>query len=159
MNSICSKCGFLKQILVKKTSNVQAMFEATCIILGKDTWQICKLERDIEVHVFGKPKGEWHSFLHMWQIALFWICSKCGFLKQMLVKKTSYVQARIETTCILGKDICEYTHRQSLMKKHSVLYVYWNVKWKYISVEKRERQIARILQTASNNILTLPASL
>ena len=70
----------------------------------------------------------------------FCVCSKCGFLKKGLVKKTSYVEPRPITTFKLGLDTYHYTHRQSSKKesfqKYS-MYVCSNVKAGVHILEKR----------------------
>ena len=70
----------------------------------------------------------------------FFVCSKCGFLKQMLVKKTSIVEPRPITTFKLGIDTYQYTHRQSSKKESSQkysIYVYSNEKAGVHKLEKR----------------------
>jgi len=78
----------------------------------------------------------------------FCLCSKCGFLKQMRIKKVSSVQSRFQKTYILGKDTHQYSHKQlQYLKKYSA-YVNWKVKCNKLSLQKRG---AYFLTSAANN--------
>ena len=85
-------------------------------MLGKETYQyshrqsskntLCKciLERETQETVFGKTNGSDIPSCICCKKLWLSICSKCGFLKQMLVKKTLSVEAGFKTTYIRRRD-------------------------------------------------------